>query len=86
MIHSMKRSLAFTTRNILQTKEEKKVANFYYIIVTLIGGATKTFEGRLNTLAGPDEEGRKKFKELCQTLDAAEAIGIIEGYRVGYES
>ena len=62
------------------------MANFYYIIVTLLNNETKTYEGRLNFLSGPDEEGRKKFKELCNTLDAAEAIGLIKGYRIGYES
>lgn len=62
------------------------MANFYYIIVTLLNNETKTYEGRLNFLSGPDKEGRKKFKELCNTLDAAEAIGLIKGYRIGYES
>lgn len=43
------------------------MANFYLITVRLIGGGTKRFEGRLNTLAGPDEDGRKQFQKLCDT-------------------
>ncbi len=60
--------------------------NFYYIVVTLLNNETKTYEGRLNFLSGPDEEGREKFRKLIEILDGAESIGIINGYRIGYES
>ena len=60
--------------------------NFYIITVYLLDGITEECTGRLNTIAGPDKEGRKCFTNLCEELEARLANGEIRDYTVDYES
>jgi hypothetical protein len=62
------------------------MANFYYIIITLINGEKQVLEGQLNWLSGPIPGAHKKLKKLLNTLQIEKDTHWIKDFSVGYES